>query len=99
MAVGRLVLGICGAASFFSTPAAGGYLFMYSMPLHFGWLFIDYPDPARPGRLKGVNVSTPEFMAYCILFVALVATTILCFKSMITAPTQPVKGPSTSATE
>jgi len=32
-------------------------------PISFGILFVDYPDPGRPGHLKGEIVSKPELLA------------------------------------
>lgn len=34
----------------------------YDLPIHFGWMFVDYPDPLHPGHLKGVRVSTSELL-------------------------------------
>ena len=45
-------------------------------PIYFGYLHADYPDPKRPVHLKGVMVSTPEFLIKTILAVALLATAV-----------------------
>jgi hypothetical protein len=39
--------------------------------VHFGFVFIDYPDPNRPGHLKGVLVSGPELLVKTLLAAAL----------------------------
>lgn len=43
----------------------------YDVPVHFGLVYADYPDPDRPGHLKGAVVSTPELLIHALLVVAL----------------------------
>jgi hypothetical protein len=43
----------------------------YSAPISFGMLFVDYPDPDRPGRLKGEIVSKPELLLKTAIAMAL----------------------------
>ena len=45
------------------------------VPIYFGFLHADYPNPDGPG-LKGVLVSTPEFLAKAMLTVALLALAV-----------------------
>ena len=51
--------------------AAGFVVVTLDVPIHFGWVFADYPDPDRPSHLKGAAVSGPELTLH-------VAIAVLC---------------------
>lgn len=93
----RLILCLCATASIVATLLTTAYVVLYSAPLHFGLLFADAPDPARPGHMKGVTVSTPEFMGHVALLIALGTTTVVCVKSTFAPRDSHSTDPSTSA--
>lgn len=58
----------------------GAELALVTGPIYFHMLFADYPDPAHPGHLRGVTVSTPEWMAKRFAFEMLVVLAVLSWR-------------------
>jgi len=58
------------------------HVIVIDAPLRFGLLFADFPDPDRPGHLKGVIVSTPELLAKALLAVALLVAATWLWRQM-----------------
>ena len=52
------------------------------VPVHFGLLYVDYPDPDRPGHLKGMAISTPELLVKTLLVVALFAAAACLWRGL-----------------
>ena len=55
------LLALSVALAFFGAVGFSIHLLTVTWPIYSHRLFIDYPDPARPGQLKGVLVSPAEF--------------------------------------
>jgi hypothetical protein len=60
----------------------GFHVITVDLPIHFGWLFADYPDPERPGHLKDVIVSGPELLAKSALAVGALTAACLLWRLM-----------------
>lgn len=56
------------------------HILLLEAPIHFGILYADYPDPSRPGHLKGLTVSTLELSAKTML--ALVTLSLAALLSL-----------------
>ena len=54
----------------------------YDLPIYCHSLFIDYPDPERPGHLKGVIVRLPELLLTTSIPIALALLAILLQKRL-----------------
>jgi hypothetical protein len=51
-------------------------------PISFGWVFVDYPDPDRPGHLKCAFVSKPELLLKTSFALGLLWVAARLFKSL-----------------
>ncbi|HEY3780483.1 MAG TPA: hypothetical protein VGL56_05325 [Fimbriimonadaceae bacterium] len=57
-------------------------LVTYDALLCFHFLFVDYPDPERPGHLKGVIVSTPEILLKTLVTAAFLGATVWIYRRL-----------------
>jgi hypothetical protein len=76
---GRLVLVLIAASSAVACILLGFDLFAISIPVYSGMLFIDYPDPKRPGHLAGVTVSGSQLALQIAAVAVLLLTAIRLF--------------------
>ena len=95
----RLLLVLAGAISAVACIVMGFYLFVFSIPIYTGMLFADYPDPARPGHLKGVTISGPELTLQIAGVIILSVVTVRLFRYLaaIRLPEQALRSESSDS--
>jgi hypothetical protein len=87
---GRLVLVLVAASSAVACTLLAFDLITVSIPVYRGMLFAYYPDPARPGHLKGVTVTGPQLALQSAAVLILLVATIrmFCLLAKIKVPEQ-----------
>lgn len=60
-------------------------------PICFGLLFVDMPDPKRPGHLKGLVISVPDLLFHGLLAAACLVVAMALWRRQVRSaiPTSP----------